>query len=153
MSRFLLILLAACGVEPPDAPHTVTPDWRLDGSAEIEHGRLSMFTCCAADGSAVRPLPELAGTGSWTITISHANTECTTAAMAFAVWHEDGKVRAAQFARLDAGKKGGVATLDVDLDEPEAMELWIGTRGGKSCCGTTTIDRVEIAVAGTVKPR
>jgi hypothetical protein len=32
----------------------------------------------------------------------------------------------------------------VDLDEPEPMELWIGTRGGYHCCGTTTIDQVEI---------
>jgi len=150
--RALLLVLAACGVVPPDFPHIPPPAWQLDGNASLEHGTLTMYTCCVAQGSATRALPEIDGVGRWQIAISHANSECTEAAMAFAVWHDHGEVRAATPARLTAGAKGGVATIELDLDEPQPLELWIGTRGGFSCCGTTTIDDIAIYAMTPVTP-
>lgn len=158
--RVLLVLIAACApaVAPapienrvaggPEIEAAIAPGgrgWWLAGSAVQVSSALELHFCCTAVGAAAHRLPALATPGHWTVAIEHANDDCTTGTLVFVQPRRDGPHSAFALGRLQADKRGGVTTLDFDVDEPQALDLVFGSEGGLECCGTTSITRIAIA--------
>jgi len=129
--RCAALFLAGCtGTFAPTTPVPFDTSWKLHGSARFDDDGLSLSYCRVNWGTASLPIPA----GRYALEIAHANTECTSGAVVIAP---------GALVRLDAGPKGGVARLALDLDQP--TDLRIVTDGGLHCCGTTTIHSITVS--------
>lgn len=120
--------------------------WHFSGSGRIESGDVVVYGCCVATGVARHWFTEIASAGRWTITISHANDECRSMTLASVRARYPGSL-STDFALvpLAAGRRGGTATIELDLDQPEELELAIFTPfAGLECCSTTRIHDIVV---------
>lgn len=150
---FLLVALAACSqVQAPlvsnsipvsaregfDVP-LVPQRWALSASAKLENETISFRYCCTNWGQAQTSIAMPAGT--WWIGITHTS-ECDKAmgALVFAPNVE----RPIAFGGV-WGPKVGILQVEIPSELANApLQLHLSAQGGLSCCGGTTVSKIEI---------
>lgn len=144
-------VLAACTSAPAPvidnyrAPEPAVPQvrlvaahWRFAASAELANGSMHFRYCCTNHGSAETQIALPAG--SYWIGVTH-RSDCDQA-MSLLVRDHDKHVlsQPAVF-----GPEVGIIPLEVPPEAAnESLSLQLFAIGGKSCCGESTVEQIEI---------